>query len=139
MSAVRGIAPKLEQLEKERERLEGYRQTSLEGFLEDPSKQEDTVYLLFTTCQRALEIGSQLLDDLGSPIPESETAVFARLADEEVLSELCVSQLRAMHGLCDTLSEQYDEIDPRWVYQTLQVNLDGLSLFVRQVQAYMDQ
>jgi uncharacterized protein YutE (UPF0331/DUF86 family) len=139
MSAVRGIAPKLEQLAKECGRLESYRQTSLEGFLEDPSKQEDTVYLFFTTCQWALEIGTEILDDLGSPPPRGETEIFSHLADEEVLSEVCVSQLRAMHGLCDALSEQYDEIDPRWVYQTLQVNLDGLSLFVRQVQAYLDQ
>jgi hypothetical protein len=42
-----------------------------------------------------------------------------------------------MQGLCDSLSRQVEDLDPRWVYQTLQTNLDGLNLFVGQVQEYM--
>lgn len=139
MSALGGISSRLQRLEKDCEQLETRRQLSLDEFLQNPAVQNDTCYLLFTTCQAALDIGTQLLGTLGQPKPDSEAEVFALLAEEEVLSETCVSQLTAMQGLCDSLSQQYEEIDPQWVYQTLQVNLDGLNLFAEQVQAYLDQ
>jgi uncharacterized protein YutE (UPF0331/DUF86 family) len=139
MSAVGGISPKLKQLEKDCARLETYRLLSPQEFQDHRAAQEDTAYLLFTSCQAALDIGAALIEGLGLPEPHSETEVFTRLAEEEVLSEGCVSQLTAMHGLCDALSQQYEEIDPRWVYQTLQVNLDGINLFVVQVQVHLDK
>ena len=66
-------------------------------------------------------------------------AALGRLAEQDVLSETCVAQLIAMHGLCDSLSHQDIEIDPRWLHQTLQTNLDGLKLFVGQVKEYLDR
>jgi uncharacterized protein YutE (UPF0331/DUF86 family) len=139
MSATSAMPSKLELLRKDCARLETYRQLSVEEFLANSEFQSDTCYLLFTVCQGALNIGMELLDVEGQPRPSDEAAVFALLGEEEVLSETCVSQLTAMERLCDSLSQQYEEIDPRWVYQTLQVNLDGLNLFVGQVQAHLDR
>ena len=139
MSSVSGISPKLKQLEKDCARLEAYRLLSPQEFEDNRSAQEDTAYLLFTSCQAALDVAAELIEGLGLPEPRTETEVLTRLAAEEVLSEGCVSQLTAMHGLCDALSQQYDEIDPRWVYQTLQVNLDGINLFVAQVRTHLEK
>jgi uncharacterized protein YutE (UPF0331/DUF86 family) len=139
MSAKSDILFKLERLNRDCAQLNTYRHQSLEEFLANPTAQTDTCYLLFTTCQGALDIGTDVLGIQGLRRPQDEAAVFSLLAEQEVLSETCVSQLTAMQGLCDSLSQQYEEIDPRWVYQTLQVSLVGLNLFREQVQTYVDQ
>jgi uncharacterized protein YutE (UPF0331/DUF86 family) len=139
MSAAGDITSKLERLRRNSQRLEMHRNLSLEKFLDNPAVQDDTCYLLFTTCEGALEIGAELLMAVGQPKPRGVADVFALLAEEEVLSETCVSQFTAMQGLCDALSQQYAEIDPQWVYQTLQVNLIGLNQFAEQVRAFLDR
>lgn len=137
MSARDGIQAKLERLKRNCAQLETCRQLNLESFLEDPTAQNQACYLLFTACQGALDIGTDLLSMQGLPKPDHEAAALAQLAEQDVCSETCVSQLTAMQGLCDSLSRQVEDIDPRWVYQTLQTNLDGLNLFVGQVQEFM--
>jgi uncharacterized protein YutE (UPF0331/DUF86 family) len=139
MSIVSDLPSKLERLSQECQRLQDHRRLSLEEFLASPTIQGDTCYLLITTFRGALDIATGLLDTLGSPQPDDEAGIFARLAEKEVLSQVCVSQLTAMQGLCTSIFQQYEEIDPQWVYQTLQVNLDGLNEFVAQVRAYLDQ
>lgn len=139
MPIARDIDKGLERLKIDCQRLAAHRQLSRTAFLEDPAVREEASYLLCTTYQTALDIATALLGRLGLAEPEDETDVFALLAQEEVLSELCVSQLTAMHGLCTALAEQYEEIDPQWIYQTLQVNLAGLNQFVEQVQTFRDQ
>ena len=139
MSIAHDLPSKLERLNKECQRLQAHRRLGLEEFLASPTIQGDTCYLLITTFRGALDIATGLLDTLGSPQPGDEASILARLADKEVLSQACVSQLTAMQRLCTSIFQQYEEIDPQWVFQTLQVNLDGLNEFVVQVQAYLDQ
>jgi uncharacterized protein YutE (UPF0331/DUF86 family) len=139
MPVVIDIPSRLQRLTRDCQRLESYCQLSLEEFLANPAVQDDTAYLLCTTFQSALDIATGLLSRLSLPRPAVETHAFALLATKEVLSEGCVAQLNAMQGLCDALSQQYGEIDPQWIYQTLQVNLAGLSQFVEQVQAFLEQ
>ncbi len=139
MPAFDEILPKLDRLSQDCERLQAHRQLSREEFLANPTVQGDTCYLLLTTLQGALNIGGALLNALGLTRPAEETGVFTLLAQEEVLPEACVSQLTAMWGLCRMLSDQYQEIDPQWIYQTLQVNLAGLNQFVQHTRAFIDQ
>jgi uncharacterized protein YutE (UPF0331/DUF86 family) len=139
MSIASDLPSKLERLSKECQRLEAHRQLSLKEFLASPTIQGDTCYLLITTFRGALDIATGLLDDLGLPQASDEADVLALLAEKEVLSQICVSQLTAMQGLCTSLFQHYEEIDPQWVFQTLQVNLVGLNQFVAQVQAYLDR
>ena len=139
MSIAPDLPSKLERLSKECQRLEAHRQLSLEAFLASPTIQGDTCYLLITTFRGALDIATALLDTLWVPQPGDEAGIFAQLAEKEVLSQVCVSQLTAMQGLCTSIFQQYEEIDPQWVYQTLQINLDGLNEFVAQVQAHLDR
>ena len=103
MCAASDISSQLERLEKDCQQLENYRKLSLEEFLENPTVQNDTCYLLCTSCQGALEIGSETLRARGLIGPASEAQVFSRLGEEKVLSEACVSQLNAMQGLCVSL------------------------------------
>jgi uncharacterized protein YutE (UPF0331/DUF86 family) len=119
--------------------LETHRELSLEEFLSSNTVQEETCYLLFSTCQGALDIATELLQAVGKPTPGDEDDIFAQLGAEEIVSQNCVSQLTAMQGLCTSISQQYEVIDPQWVYQTLQVNLAGLNQFAQQVQTYLNQ
>ena len=139
MSVARDLSSKLERLRKDCQQLEIHRRLSLDEFLENRAIQSDISYLLLTTFQNALDIGSELLEILHLPQPDDEAGVFAMLAGEEILSQVCVSQLTAMQGLCRFLSQQYGEIDPQWIYQTVQVNLVGLNQYAQQVQTHLDQ
>jgi uncharacterized protein YutE (UPF0331/DUF86 family) len=139
MSAPSDISSKLEHLGRDCARLETHRQLSLQEFLADTTIQEETCYLLFTAYQNALDIAARLLDVVDLPEPDRAANAFTLLGAEEVLTETCVSQLTAMDGLCTSISQQYEKIDPQWVYQALQVNLTGLNEFARQVRAYLDQ
>lgn len=132
------ILPKLDRLSQDCERLETHRQLSREAFLANPTVQGDTCYLLLTTMQGALNVGDALLKALGLSRPAEEIGLFALLVEEEVLTEACVAQLTAMWGLCHLLSEQYEEIDPQWIYQTLQVNLAGLDQFVQYTRTFIN-
>jgi len=139
MSIASDLPSKLARLSKECERLQAHRRLSLEEFLAKPTIQGDSCYLLITTFRGALDVGSGLIETLGLPQPSDEAGVLALLAEQEVLSQACIAQLTAMQGLCTSIFQQYEEIDPQWVYQTLQVNLAGLNQFVAQVQAYLDR
>jgi uncharacterized protein YutE (UPF0331/DUF86 family) len=139
MSAAHDLANKLKRLRQDCARLETHRELSLEEFLGSSTIQEETCYLLFTACQSALDIAAELLQTGGKPRPGDGDDVFAQLGAEEIVSENCVSQLIAMQGLCTSISQQYEDIDPQWVYQALQVNLAGLNQFAQQVQTYLDQ
>jgi len=139
MPVVIDIPSRLERLTRDCQRLESYRQLSLEEFLANPAAQDDTAYLLCTTYQNALDIATGLLSRLRLPRPAAEVNPFALLAEEEVLSEGCVAQLNAMQGLCNAISRQYGEIDPQWIFQTLQVNLAGLNQFGEQVQTFLER
>ena len=139
MSARDGILEKLERLMRNCAQLETCRQLNLESFLQDPTAQDEACYLLSTACQGALDIASDLLRLQGLLRPADEATTLAQLAEKDILSETCVSQLTAMQGLCDSLAYEYEGIDPRWLYQTLQTNLDGLNLFIGQVQAFLEK
>lgn len=139
MSAAHDIPNQLERLRRDNEGLERHCQLSREAFLESPAVQDEAGYLLLTACQRATEIGSGLLSRAGLPKAEGAAGVFTALAEGEVLSQECVAQLTAMQGLCDALVDQYEEIDPQWIYQTLQVNLAGLNQFAAEVEAILEQ
>jgi uncharacterized protein YutE (UPF0331/DUF86 family) len=139
MPVVIDIPSRLQRLTRDCQRLESYREFSLEEFLANLSAQDDTAYLLCTTYQSALDIAAGLLSRLSPPRPAAQVNPFALLAEGEVLSDGCVAQLNAMQGLCNALSQQYGEIDPQWIYQTLQVNLAGLNQFGEQVQAFLER
>ncbi len=139
MSIARDLPSKLVRLRKDCERLEAHRRLSLEEFLGKPTVQGDSCYLLITTFRGALDVGSGLIETLGLPQPSDEAGVLALLAEQEVLSQTCVSQLTAMQRLCTSIVQDYEEINPQWVYQTLQVNLVGLNEFLSQVQTYLDR
>jgi len=139
MSTSDELSSKLERLRKDCGQLETHRQLSLAEFLINVSVQEEVCYLLFTTYKNAREIAGGLLGLRGLPKPTDDTNIFAFLGEQDVLSETCVSQLIAMEGLCTSLSEHYEDIDPQWVYQALQINLAGLYQFTEQIQAYLDQ
>jgi uncharacterized protein YutE (UPF0331/DUF86 family) len=139
MSTTGKLSSKLDRLRKDCGRLEQHRQLSLEEFLADVSAQDQVCYLLFTTYENARELADGLIGLRGLPKPTDEADIFAFLGEQDVLSDTCVAQLNAMEGLCTSLSEDYEDIDPEWVYQALQINLSGLYQFAEQVQAYLDQ
>jgi uncharacterized protein YutE (UPF0331/DUF86 family) len=139
MSTVSKLSSKLERLRRDCEQLEQHRQLNLEEFLVDVSAQDQVCYLLFTTYENTREIADGLLGLRGLPRPASDADIFAFLGEQDVLSDTCVAQLNAMEGLCTSLSEDFGNIDPEWVYQALQINLAGLYQFAEQIQAYLDQ
>lgn len=139
MSTTGKLSSKLDRLRKDCARLEQHQQLSLKEFLSNVSAQDQVCYLLFTTYENACEIADGLVGLRGLPKPVGEANTFDFLGEQDVLSDTSVSQLNAMEGLCTSLSEDYGDIDPEWVYQALQTNLAGLYQFVEQVQAHLDQ
>lgn len=139
MSTISALSSKLERLRKDCAQLEAHRQLSLAEFLIDVHVQDEACYLLFTTYRNAREIADGLLGLQGLPKPTDDANIFAFLGEQDVLSDTCASQLVAMEGFCTSLSEDYEDIDPQWVYQALQINLAGLYQFIQQVQTYLDQ
>jgi uncharacterized protein YutE (UPF0331/DUF86 family) len=139
MSATKSASDKLNQLKKDCDQLNTYGQISLDEFLANPNIQDETCYLLLTVFQDVQDIGNELLDDLDLARSGSASDVLTLLGEEEILSDVCVSQLKALQGLCTSLGQRRGEIDPQWIYQALQVNLAGLEQFADQVRTFLDK
>ncbi len=87
----------------------------------------------------ATDINGLIITGLGHPPPESYYSSFVILADIGVLAPDFASQLAPTTAIRNRLVHEYDSVDERLVYASIQSILEEFSEYVRQISDYLGQ
>jgi len=88
---------------------------------------------------RMIDVNYHVITDAGHAPPRDYYASFTQLAHLGILSAAFAVQLAACTGLRNRLVHEYDEIDPRRVYEGLQAAVRDIPEYLRRVHDYLER
>ena len=88
---------------------------------------------------RAIDINFHLLTESGEAPPSDYHSSFLRLAALKVLEPDFAARIARAAGLRNRLVHEYDEIDPKKVYEALQSALHDIPVYLQRVEAFLDR
>lgn len=88
---------------------------------------------------RMIDINYHLLTETGHPPPADYYVSFIQLADLDVIDHDFASRLAACAGLRNRIVHEYDELDPRKVYEALRAARADIPAYLRRVDEYLDR
>jgi len=113
------IQSKLDLLKANLERLDEIPQASFEEFSSDFRNVSSTLYLLHTSIQALVDLGSWLVARNALPVPRTSHEVFERLEAAELLPAGVAARFAPIVGFRNRAVHLYDRIDERRVYEIL--------------------
>jgi uncharacterized protein YutE (UPF0331/DUF86 family) len=87
---------------------------------------------------RMIDVNYHLITDAGHAPPRDYYESFTQLAKLRVLPPAFASQIAACAGLRNRIVHEYDDIDPRRVYEGLQTVVRDIPEYLRHVHAYVE-
>jgi uncharacterized protein YutE (UPF0331/DUF86 family) len=112
---------------------------SLTDFLGSSFDQAVAERLLERIIGRMVDVNYHLLTQAGEPPPPDYHASFERLAPLGVLDAVFAPRIARCAGLRNRLVHEYEEIDPRKVFEVLASATEDIGVYVRSVQAYLER
>jgi uncharacterized protein YutE (UPF0331/DUF86 family) len=86
---------------------------------------------------RMIDINFHLITEGGDPPPADYHASFIRLTDLGILDPGFAPRIARSAGLRNRLVHEYDEIDPRLVFEGLQAALQDVPVYLQKIQQYI--
>jgi uncharacterized protein YutE (UPF0331/DUF86 family) len=86
---------------------------------------------------RAIDVNFHLITESGQPPPSDYHASFTRLAELGVLDPAFAATIARAAGLRNRLVHEYEDLDPRLVFQALQSALGDVPTYLRRVEEYL--
>ena len=86
---------------------------------------------------RMIDINYHLITESGHPPPRDYYESFTQLAKLQILPPAFASQIAACAGLRNRIVHEYDEIDPRRVYEGLQAAVKDIPEYLRSIHQYL--
>lgn len=114
------ILKKLKKLEETVERLEKFKKTSFEKFLEDDKTQSATMYNLIIGIEAITDIGNYFLAEKFHRAAETYEDIIKGLGETGIISEDLLKKSEGMTRFRNILVHLYEEVEPEKVYQNLQ-------------------
>ena len=108
-------------------------------FLESRLDQLVVERLLERMIGRMIDVNYHLLTAAGEPPPPDYHASFLKLAEVGVVDAEFARRIARCAGLRNRLVHEYEEIDPRKVFESLLVARDDIAAYVRSVEMYLDR
>lgn len=108
-------------------------------FLESRVDQAVVERLLERMIGRMIDVNYHLITEGGQPPPLDYHASFLKLAELGVTSPDFARRIARSAGLRNRLVHEYDEIDPRKLFESLQAAKDDIVTYVRSVEAYLQR
>jgi uncharacterized protein YutE (UPF0331/DUF86 family) len=87
---------------------------------------------------RMIDINYHLITDAGHAPPRDYYDSFTQLAKLRILAPAFASRIAASAGLRNRLVHEYDEIDPRRVYEGLQVAVRDIPEYLRRIHEHLE-
>lgn len=113
------VQGRLDAVRQNLERLDRIPQESYEVFAGDFRNVTSAVYLLQTSIQALIDVGSFLVARLGLPTPRKSQEVFERLEEAGRLPAGTARRLIPIIGFRNRVVHLYDRVDDRLVYEIL--------------------
>jgi uncharacterized protein YutE (UPF0331/DUF86 family) len=88
---------------------------------------------------RMIDINYHLITESGHPPPTDYYQSFIELTALGVLDQDFARRMASSAGLRNRLVHEYNEIDPRKIYEAVQQSLQDLPEFLRSVHEYADR
>ena len=124
------IKQRLNQLSISLNKIERFKNISLEEFLQDDIIQDVVEYNLFIAINMMIDIATHIVVDNNIGKPETLGEAFNILNKEKYLSDNETKTYRNMVGLRNILSHEYIKIDKKIIYDILQNNLIDIKKFI---------
>ncbi|HSH36699.1 MULTISPECIES: type VII toxin-antitoxin system HepT family RNase toxin [Tissierellales] len=130
MVDVEVIKQRLNQLSTSINKIERFKEISLEEFLKDDIIQDVVEYNLFIAINMMIDIATHIVVDNNMGSPETLGEAFNILNKEKYLNDEETKVYRNMVGLRNILSHEYINIDKKIIYSILKNNLIDIKKFV---------
>ena len=124
------IKKRLNQLFISLEKIERFKDISLEEFLNDDMIQDVVEYNLFIAINMMIDIANHIVVDNNMGSPETLGEAFNILNKEKYLNDEETKVYRNMVGLRNILSHEYINIDKKIIYSILKNSLIDIKKFV---------
>jgi uncharacterized protein YutE (UPF0331/DUF86 family) len=112
-------------------------QKPLDDYLASATDEIVTERYLERMIGRMIDINYHLITEAGHAPPRDYYDSFTQLAKLRILEPPFASQIAACAGLRNRLVHEYDEIDPRRVYEGLQAAVRDMPEYLRRVNDYL--
>ena len=107
------------------------------AFLESRFDQAVVERLLERMIGRMIDVNYHLITESGQPPPPDYHASFLKLFDLGIVDHEFALRIARCAGLRNRLVHEYEEIDARKVFESLQAARDDIVTFVQRVEAYL--
>lgn len=124
------IKKRLNQLSTSLNKIERFKEISLEEFLQDDIIQDVVEYNLFIGINMMIDIATHIVVDNNMGNPETLGGAFDILNKQKYLSKDESKTYRNMVGLRNILSHEYVNIDKTMIYDILKNNLIDIKGFI---------
>lgn len=130
MVDVEVIKQRLNQLSTSINKIERFKEISLEEFLKDDIIQDVIEYNLFIAINMMIDIATHIVVDNNMGSPETLGEAFNILNKDKYLNDDETKIYKNMVGLRNILSHEYINIDKKIIYNILKINLIDIKKFV---------
>lgn len=130
MVDVEVIKQRLVQLSTSLNKIERFKDLSLEEFLNDDIMQDVIEYNLFIAINMMIDIATHIVVDNNIGNPKTLGEAFDILNKEKYLSDEETKAYRNMVGLRNILSHEYVNIDKEIIYNIMKNNLVDMKRFI---------
>lgn len=130
MVDVEVIKQRLNQLSTSINKIERFKEISLEEFLKDDIIQDVVEYNLFIAINMMIDIATHIVVDNNMGSPETLGEAFNILNKDKYLNDDETKIYKNMVGLRNILSHEYINIDKKIIYSILKNNLIDIKKFV---------
>ena len=124
------IKQRLNQLSTSINKIERFKEMSLEEFLQDDIAQDVVEYNLFIAINIMIDIATHIVVDNNIGNPETLGEAFSILNKEKYIKDDEANTYRNMVGLRNILSHEYLKIDKSIIYDVLKNNLADIKKFI---------
>ncbi|HOJ11767.1 MAG TPA: DUF86 domain-containing protein [Clostridiales bacterium] len=130
MVNIEVIKQRLNQLSISLNKIERFKEISLDEFLKDDIIQDVIEYNLFIAINMMIDIATHIVVDNNIGNPDTLGEAFNILNKEKYLSDNETKVYKNMVGLRNILSHEYLKINKRIIYNILQNNLVDIKKFI---------
>lgn len=112
---------------------------SFDEYVASPHDELVVERLLERVIGRMIDINYHLITETGHHPPNDYYESFVRLGGLQVLPSDFARRMAACAGLRNRIVHEYDEIDPRKVYEALQVAVQDIPDYLRYIYQYVEK